>query len=74
MYQFSHISQSLKTTKPFQLVHSDLWGPAHITSTAGYRYYIHFVDDFTCFTWIYPLTLKFECTQIVKQFITMIKC
>ncbi|KAI0492719.1 hypothetical protein KFK09_026995 [Dendrobium nobile] len=41
--------------KPFELVHSDVWGPAPTPSTQGYRYYVVFIDEFTRFTWLYLL-------------------
>lgn len=34
-------------TKPLELVHSDLWGLASISSLSGHLYYIMFVDDFS---------------------------
>lgn len=73
MHQISHVSLPTKTTKPFQVIHSDLWGPAFTSSAYGYRYYIHFIDDFTRYTWIYPITLKSEATKIVKIFLQMIQ-
>ena len=47
-----------RTTAPFQLIHSDLWGPTAVPSFADFRYYICFVDDFTKYTWLYPLKHK----------------
>ena len=47
-------------SSPFELVHSDVWGPAPITSINGFRYYVIFVDHFTRFTWLYLLKSKFE--------------
>ena len=40
-------------TKPLQLVHFNLWGPSPMLSSSGYRYYINFIDEFSCFTWIF---------------------
>lgn len=37
LQQVPHISQSVKTSKPFQLIHSDLWGPAFTPSAYGYK-------------------------------------
>ncbi|MCH79675.1 retrovirus-related Pol polyprotein from transposon TNT 1-94, partial [Trifolium medium] len=44
-------------TNPFELVHTDLWGPAHIPSNCGYSYYIAFVDACTKYTWLSISTL-----------------
>lgn len=74
MHQSVHVTQPIKSTALFDLVHSDLWGPAHSPSTTGYTYYIIFVDDFTRFTWIYPLSLKSQITQTVRNFISMVRC
>ena len=37
-------------SKPLELVHSDVWGPAPITSTNEFRYYLVFIDEFSKFT------------------------
>ena len=47
-----------KTSHILELIHTDLWGPSPIPSRSGYIYYISFVDDFSRYTWIYPLKLK----------------
>ena len=40
---------------PFQKIHCDIWGPTPIASNQGFRYYAIFIDDFSRFTWLYPL-------------------
>ncbi len=50
---------------PLELVHSDVWGPAPISSINGFRYYVIFVDDFTRFTWFFPLRHK---SQVLSSF------
>ncbi|KAI0493266.1 hypothetical protein KFK09_027542 [Dendrobium nobile] len=68
-------------TKPFQLVHSDVWGPAPVPSMNGFRYYVIFIDDFTHFSWIYLLHSKAEvlskyqnlCNMVKKNFHTQIQ-
>ena len=61
-----------KTQVPFELVFSDVWGPAHTTSCDGYKYYIAFVYAFTNYTWIYPMQQKSQATSIVLQFIALV--
>uniref|UniRef100_A0A2N9G5P5 Integrase catalytic domain-containing protein n=1 Tax=Fagus sylvatica TaxID=28930 RepID=A0A2N9G5P5_FAGSY len=53
------------TSHPLEIVHSDVWGPAPITSNNGTRYYVTFVDDFTRFTWFFPLQHK---SQVLSSF------
>ena len=73
MHQFHFPSSLHKTKRPFEIVHSDLWGPSPHISTEGYKYYIHFVDDFTRFTWIFPLKVKSEAYSKVIQFQTFVE-
>jgi hypothetical protein len=60
---FSHSTSC--TTSPLEIVHSDVWGPAPINSINGHRYYVIFVDDFTRFTWFFPLKYK---SQVLSSF------
>ena len=46
---FTGLSQS-RANKPLELVYSDVWGPAPLLSNKGYRYYVHFLDDYSRFT------------------------
>lgn len=55
-------------TAPLELVHTDLWGPAHESSTSGYRYYILFVDDFSRYTWVYILKNKSKAFHTFYNF------
>ncbi|KAL6333419.1 hypothetical protein AAG906_028604 [Vitis piasezkii] len=70
--QFPFPTAINKTQVPFELVFSDVWGPAHTTSCDGYKYYIAFVDAFTNYTWIYPMQQKSQATSIVPQFIALV--
>ena len=58
MHQFTFDAFQNKTKKYFEIVDSDLWGSSPHLSSEGYKYYIHFVDEFTRFTWIFPLKTK----------------
>lgn len=33
------------------LIHCDFWGPTLITTSYGFKYYVVFVNDFSCFSW-----------------------
>ena len=70
------------STAPSQLIHSDLWGLAPELSCGGFRYYLIFIDDFSKYTWIFPLIRKSETftyfcqfkLAVENQFGTKIKC
>jgi histone deacetylase 1/2 len=60
-------------TKPFEVIHADLWGPAPFVSHNGYNYYISFVDTYTKYTWIYFLVQKSDALKAFTQFLTYIQ-
>ena len=72
---------SLKLFSPLVLIHTDIWGPAPIVSNLGYKYYIYFRDDFSKYTWAYPLRSRVEAlssfilfkNQVEKTLDTKIK-
>ncbi|TYK10332.1 Retrovirus-related Pol polyprotein from transposon TNT 1-94 [Cucumis melo var. makuwa] len=59
--------------KPFDLIHSDIWGPAPTSIVHGYRYYVLFIDDFSRFTWIYFLKHRSELSRTYIEFANMIR-
>jgi hypothetical protein len=65
MTQFPCPNSCTKSIAPLQLVQSDVWGPAPITSINGTRYYVSFIDDFSKFTWFFPLKHK---SQVLSTF------
>ena len=38
---------SIPSSRVFDLIHCDVWGPSQVPSPSGYLYYIVFVDDYT---------------------------
>ena len=73
MHQLPFPISTNKVTKPFQLVHADLWGPAPSVSLNGFRFYLVLVDEFTKFTWVYLLKHKSDTFAIFKQFTALIQ-
>ena len=57
-----------KTTQVLELIHIDFLGPSPTTSRNGFKYYISFVDDYSRYTWVYPLKLKLEAFEVFKLF------
>ncbi|KAJ9548276.1 hypothetical protein OSB04_020819 [Centaurea solstitialis] len=57
----------------FDLIHSDVWGPAPYPSMGGHRYFVIFNDDHTRFTWIYLMKHRSELPQLYINFARMIQ-
>lgn len=42
------------------MVHSDVCGKMNVKSLGGAEYFLTFIDDNTCYVWVYPLKHKDE--------------
>jgi hypothetical protein len=49
-----------KSKKPFDLIHSNVWGPVQIDYFNGYKYFVIFKVVFSKTTWLYLLKNKSE--------------
>ena len=61
-----------KNTIPFALVHYDVWGPFPISIGSSVRWFVIFVDDCTCMTWLYLMKHKDEVLHVFQSFHVMI--
>jgi hypothetical protein len=71
-HQLPYPKSNSVSSKPFELVFSDVWGPAP-TSVGRHSYYVSFIDDFSKFTWIYLLRFKSEVFQCFRDFQNMVE-
>lgn len=53
--------------QPLSLIHSDVWGPFN-KSKSTFRFYVLFIDDYSKFTWLYPLHYKSEVFDKFVEF------
>ncbi|KAM1025659.1 hypothetical protein ACFX13_039472 [Malus domestica] len=67
------VSGSCTTSKPLELLHMDVWGPAPISSVHGFRYYVIIVDDYTKYSWLYPLKFKSDVLSTFVHFKSLIE-
>ena len=73
LHQISFPLSTVKSTCPFDIVHGDVWCSAPCLSTAGFRYYVIFVDDCSKFSWIFPLKTKSEVHTVFLEFNALIE-
>ena len=66
------ISQT-RTLFPFDLIHSDIWGPSTISNIFGARWLVLFIDDCTRVTWLFLLKHKSEVSSVFPIFHKMIR-
>lgn len=50
-----------------ELVHTDLWGPAQVSSIGGSCYFVTFIDDSTRKLWVYFLKYKSDVFETFKK-------
>ena len=66
-------AKSYTPSKPFYLIHSDVWDPSKVKTVFGKRWFVTFIDDHTRVCWVYLLQSKTEVATIFKSFYSMIE-
>ena len=59
----------MSTSKAFELLHMDLFGPTTYTSIGGNKYGFVIVDDFTRYTWVFFLVDRSDMFRTFKLFV-----
>jgi hypothetical protein len=59
-------SLGLRSNKPFDVIHSDVWGPCEVKSVSGHRWFVTFIDGFSRYTWLYLLKYKSDVFVILR--------
>uniref|UniRef100_A0A8R7PAD8 Integrase catalytic domain-containing protein n=1 Tax=Triticum urartu TaxID=4572 RepID=A0A8R7PAD8_TRIUA len=68
----TYLSSSERSQTPFEIVHSDVWGPSVVTSLLGERWFVTFIDGFSRYTWLYLLKQKCDVLSAFKDFYALI--
>ena len=60
-----------KTTKPLELIHSDVCGPMSVPSVGGSRYFVSFIDDYSRYTTVHMMKNKSEVSDKLLKFVNL---
>ena len=71
-HRISYLPSLNKSVEPFAVIHSDVWGPAKVSSFSNARYFVTFIDECTRMTWISLLRNKSEVSTTFKEFQKMV--
>ena len=61
-----HLNNRAKS--PFELVHTDVWGPCRTASTLGFQYFVTSIDDYSRYTWLFLMKNRAELYSIFHKF------
>ena len=62
-----------KMSGKLEIVHTDVWGLAQVSSLGVSRYYVTFIDDGTRKTWIYFIKNKFDVFDTFKKWKALVE-
>ncbi|CAI7771271.1 unnamed protein product [Closterium sp. NIES-54] len=64
-----HSSEFPPIEAPLQNLHMDVWGPARVRGQGHERYFLLVVDDYSCYTAVFPLHSKGDVAEVLIEWI-----
>ncbi|CAI7823027.1 unnamed protein product [Closterium sp. NIES-53] len=61
------------TSAPPQTLHMDVWGPARVSGLGREHYFLLVVDDYTCYTTVFPLRSKGGVPDVLIPWIRTVR-
>ena len=71
-HKHSYYPSNTHAPNPFDVIHSDVWGPAPHMNSHGFKYFVLFVDDCSRMCWVYFLKHKSEVFDVFVKYYNMI--
>ncbi|CAI7830880.1 unnamed protein product [Closterium sp. NIES-54] len=68
-----HSSSFPPTTAPLQTLPMDVWGPARVSGQDRERYFLLVVDDYTCYTTVFPLRSNGKVVDVLIPWIRAVR-
>lgn len=62
-----------RSSRPLEIIHSDVCGPMEVKTYNGYRYFVTFTDDYTHFTLAYLMARKSEVIEKFQEFKALVE-
>lgn len=62
-----------RSSHPFDLIHSDVWGPSTIPIVSAAHWFVSLIDDCTRVTWPFLLKQKSDVSIVIPNFQLMIQ-
>ena len=57
-----------RASPPFELIHSDVWGPSPVVFPIRFQYFVTFVDNYSRTTWLYLMKNRSELFSHFRAF------
>ena len=57
-----------RAKSPFELVHTDVWGPCRTAFTLGFQYFVTFIDDYSRCTWLFLMKIELSYILFSRNF------
>ena len=71
-HQLPFPSNHIAASSLFSVIHSDVW-MSPVLSFTGFKYYVLFTDEYSRYTWVYPMRRKNEVLSHFQKLVAMIK-
>lgn len=62
----TYISKPYRASKPFYMIHSDVWGPLRIKTLSDKKWFVTFINDHTRLCWVYLMCEKSDVEKLHK--------